>query len=148
MRTIILSSLFLIISTFVYEEKAVANEGRTVRDDVITSEQPLKSEPKTAPIVRAGDIYASCQHHFENVFNTTENIAKRASCNGYFFGIGGILIILQSEKANTKTCIPEDISAHDLAKVFLEWTKNPKNDLNISAPEATIMALREKYKCD
>lgn len=124
---------------------AVTSESQET--EVINPEQPLTSKPQTSSIVRAGDIYASCQHHFENRFNTRESISKRASCNGYFFGIGGILLILQKERVKTKTCIPSDISAHNITKAFLKWAKNPKNDLNMSAPEATMIALREEFGC-
>ena len=139
-----LAVTILVLTSYSNSHAIITNEQE---DEVINPEQPLTSKPQTSSIVRAGDIYASCQHHFENHFNSRESISKRASCNGYFFGIGGILLILQNEKVKTKTCIPSDISAHNITKAFLKWAKDPKNDLNMSAPEATMIALREKFGC-
>jgi hypothetical protein len=144
-KSLLTLSFVFVLSMSIADSHA---QEKSPEDELIKKDQPLKSQIRQTPIVRAGDIYASCQHHFENQFNTSENISKRASCNGYFFGIGGILVLLQNEGASTKTCVPDQISAHDLTKIFLKWAKDPKNDLNIAAPEATLLAIRNEYKCN
>jgi hypothetical protein len=124
-----------------------ADEEKKVQDNVLKYTQKLSSKSKKNEAVRAGDIYASCQHYLENKFNTSEAISKRASCNGYFFGIGGMLVALQNEKIATKTCLPADISTDNMGKAFLKWAEKSDSDLKMSASEATLLAIREYFPC-
>jgi hypothetical protein len=97
--------------------------------------------------VRAGDVYNSCKDYFNNTFNTKENISKRATCNGYFFGVGGTLLTLKASGVDTKICIPNDISTHQIIQAFLDWAKINEAGLVIKAADGTLKALADRYPC-
>jgi hypothetical protein len=110
---------------------------------------PKADDKKSAQTegVRAGDIYVSCKDYFDNKFNTKENISKRATCNGYFFGVGSTLLTLASYGINTNICVPADITTHQVIQVFLDWGKANTDNLSIQAADATLKALGARFPC-
>ncbi len=97
--------------------------------------------------VEVGDIYVACKYYFSKLFNTRENVSRKNICNGYFFGSASMLLLLQSEKIPTNTCIPMDISTEEIIRGFLEWTDKHQDKMKMLAAEALMEMLRQNYPC-
>lgn len=143
----IVFAFFVFLMIAVWGGWSFATEEKAANNKDLTSTNKLTSQSKKNGVVMAGDIYASCQHYLQNKFNTSETISKRASCNGYFFGIGGMLVALQNEKVVTNTCVPADISTDNMGKAFLRWAAKADSDLKMPAADATLIAIREYFPC-
>lgn len=98
--------------------------------------------------VQVADIYVACKYYFSKLFNTRENVSRKNICNGYFFGSASMLLLLQNEKVDTRTCMPMDISTEEVIKGFLDWAdKNPSKN-KMLASEALLEILRDNYPCN
>lgn len=106
-----------------------------------------KFELKNNDEITAFHVFKACRKYFESTFNTRENIARRAICNGYFFGLGSTLMSLRAEGIKIGACLPGDLTTEQVIHTFLDWTKLNESKLNNSASSGAIAALRDKYSC-
>lgn len=95
----------------------------------------------------AAAIYYACNKYFEHTFTTRESVARKATCNGYFFGIGSTLLLLQSSDVKLPFCLPESTSTEDIIRIFLSWAENHSEDLSMFATKGVIDALTDGYPC-
>lgn len=94
------------------------------------------------------NIFQGCRYYFTKRFNTKENLAKKSSCNGYFYGLGSTLLVLKQKGINIGICMPNDISTEQIIKDYLNWAKYNLRYIQVSFPtEAVITALKKKYPC-
>jgi hypothetical protein len=136
LRKLLLFCFFILFPTFTFAagdlEKAASGENTT---------------PSISEGVRAGDVYNSCKEYFTNKFNTKENISKRATCNGFFFGVGSTLLTLKLSDVDTQVCLPNNITTHQIIQSFLDWGRINAEGLKLKAGDATIKALADRYPC-
>jgi hypothetical protein len=163
-----------VLSPVIQKELVPIENTPSVKTNEMSIEQapvttPVAQAPTTAPVapkapkiaqapnakksaategVRAGDIYVSCKDYFQNSFNNKENISKRATCNGYFFGVGSTLLTLDTYGLNTNICLPTDITTHQVIQTFLDWSKANTDNLSIQAADATLRALGARFPCE
>ncbi len=97
--------------------------------------------------VPAGHIYLACKNYFANSFNTRENIARRSTCSGYFFGVGSALLSLQASGKKTGLCLPKTTTTKDVIEIFLLWYKQNDDKRNMLAIEAVLTSLGAAYQC-
>src|SRR5690606_12518594 len=93
-------------------------------------------------------LYHACEKYFDHTFNTRENISRKATCNGYFFGVASTLLLLQETDAKIPFCLPATLSTEDAARIFLTWGKSSLS-LNPDefATQAVIKSLKQAYPC-
>lgn len=130
-----------IILTILLYLVILAGHSAAAEQSVTSDKSPDKAT------VEAQHIFAACKYYFKHTFNTRENIARKATCNGYFFGIGGTLLALKTAGKRTGICIPNSISTHEIIRIFLNWSDTHYDQLQIPAADAVIMALSEQYSC-
>lgn len=96
----------------------------------------------------AADVYAACKRYFDHTFNTRESIARKATCNGYFFGIGSTLLMLQNSNIPLPFCLPEDVSTEDIIQNFIDWAKEKPHKLSKFSTKGVIASIENSYACD
>lgn len=133
----------IILLNFTAINSAFAQDNQTANAE--SNDQFLSSKDNAGVAVR--DIYRACKNYFESQFNTKENVARKGTCNGYFFGIGSTLLTLSLSNINTSICLPEDISTEQVISDFLVWAKSNPNAMQYLATEGTLTALTNKYPC-
>ncbi len=106
-------------------------------------------EKKIGRQVHASNIYEACRRYFTKSFNNREMIARQSICNGFFFGVGSTLLVLQHQHgADTGMCLPKDLSTTDVARVFLNLHRLYGSKLdNVPPTDALYMGLRKTYPC-
>ena len=100
-----------------------------------------------ANYIKAANIFSSCKKYFTNTFRTRENIARKATCNGYFFGIGGVLLSLQSSGVKTGLCLPGNLSTEQIIKEYIDWAQKSESNMQLYAAESVLTSLKENYSC-
>jgi hypothetical protein len=107
-----------------------------------------KSNNRTQSDTKASAIYVACKHYFEHQFTTRERIARKATCNGFFFGIASTLIVLQNSGIALPLCPPKEMSTEDAIRSFIVWGENNQDKLNVFATKGVIDSLIASYPCD
>lgn len=99
--------------------------------------------------VTAKQVYLGCKNYFEHTFRTQENVARKAACNGFFFGAGSALRLMEySCHEASSYCLPDAISTEQLVTVFFEWVE--KNEVSAQTQHATkalVEAVTRVYPC-
>lgn len=168
MRRIYLTLLLCITSIILVSAITVSNAFSEDKAAAPAPVEAAKEAPKKAPAqedgnagkmasvnnfnvsetgLRAGDIYNSCKNYFSSEINNKENVAKRGTCNGYFFGVASTLLTLNMAMFDTNVCLPRTITTHQTIQAFLEWAQKEGTDLKVLATEGTMEALKKKYPC-
>lgn len=138
-----------LIFSLILISSLLLNTAPSFAEDV-KQETPLQQsvpDNKYDKIVKAANIMQACSNYFDHSFRTRESVARKATCNGYFFGIGGILLSLQVAGRNTGTCLPTDISTEQIVRDYLSWSVENEDKINSPAAESVLTALTSKYPC-
>lgn len=97
--------------------------------------------------IKVREIYKACKNYFDHTFNTRENSARKAICNGFFYGMGGTLMTLGLSKVDTGICLPANFSTEQFIRDFIAWVKSDITNMDLQAPAGTMRMLSEKYPC-
>lgn len=133
--------------TIVQDSSPAPSEQKQVSpsSDQNNNNAPQLDTPELKHSVNAAAIYAACNKYFDHTFNTRENISRKATCNGYFFGVASTLLSIGKDK--TSLCMDASISTEQTIRDFLDWAKTRTDLSDIFATQGVFLALQEKYKC-
>lgn len=147
MRLHLLSLLVMLCLSFEASAQQQAANPQT-QTSAVTEEELITGPSPKDGFIRAFDTYHACKRYFRKTFVTRENIARKSTCLGYFYGVGSILLHLQMSQVRTGACLPEDFSVEDMMLTFVQWAEvNPENLKNVSATSAIMRALGTGYPC-
>jgi len=125
-----------------YEQQEHVSDD-TANYDIGTSGEAIEDQSN----VNVGHIYRACKNYFDHTFNTRENAARKAICNGFFYGMGGTLMTLGLSKVDTGVCLPKNFSTEQFIRDFISWVKSDASNKILPAAGGTMKMLTEKYPC-
>lgn len=98
--------------------------------------------------VTAADIRAACSKYNRPNFLNRERTARRAMCNGFFFGVASTAAILRRDhRLRSPYCFPVSISTEQVTKIFMQWSEDKRDLSAYLAAEGVLKALDEVYPC-